>query len=309
MPSITLATSFYDAIDDHLSMPIKRQGLVSLFNGIDVLQSRHYIKLSAETYIKKMGAKYLDMWHKEVQMMAERPLPIPTNESFLKAFNGAVGTVDDKIQKELQQRFGFGYRNGVEELIYAMVTCRPDISAVTVKCTQHSACPTDIHFQAVKHAIKYLVATRKDGIYFWRASPLLTLPEHPIPICATALHGQLPPSVQSPHHDCKDMHVYANSDWATCPKTRQSFTGIVVMLAGGKIAYNTKLQPTVALSSTKAEFMAACDAAFCGTLESHNKQPQYCMKITMRVRLWQMPKSLPQELGIWTFVTSHWQTG
>jgi hypothetical protein len=34
----------------------------------------------------------------------------------------------------------------------------------------------------------------------------------------------------------------------------------VVKLAGGTIAYKTKLQPTVALSSTEAEFMAACDA-------------------------------------------------
>jgi hypothetical protein len=258
--SISLANSFYDAIDDHLTMPIKRQGLVTLFNGVDILQSRNYIKISAETYIEKMGSKYLEMWHKEVQMMAERPLPIPTHESFLKAFHADTGNPDVKVQKELQQRFKFGYRSGVGELIYAMVTCRPDISAVTVKCAQHSTCPAEIHFQAVKHAIKFLVATRKDGIYFWRATPLMSLPEHPLPICATALHGELPPTVQRPHHESTDMHAYVDSDWATCPKTRRSFTGIIVKLAGGTIAYKTKLQPTVALSSTEAEFMAACDA-------------------------------------------------
>ena len=258
--SVSLANSFYDAIDDHLTMPIKRQGLVTLFNGVDILQSRNYIKISAETYIEKMGSKYLEMWHKEVQMMAERPLPIPTHESFIKAFNADSGNPDVKIQKELQQWFKFGYRSGVGELIYAMVTCRPDISAVTVKCAQHSTCPAEIHFQAVKHAIKYLVATRKDGIYFWRATPLMSLPEHPLPVCATMLHGPLPPTVHRPNHECTDMHAYVDSDWATCPKTRRSFTGIIVKLAGGTIAYKTKLQPTVALSSTEAEFMAACDA-------------------------------------------------
>jgi hypothetical protein len=36
--------------------------------------------------------------------------------------------------------------------------------------------------------------------------------------------------------------------------------GITIKLAGGTIAYKTRLQPTVALSSTEAEFMAACDA-------------------------------------------------
>lgn len=45
-----------------------------------------------------------------------------------------------------------------------------------------------------------------------------------------------------------------------CTKTRRSLTGINVKLAGGPIAYKTKLQPTVAMSSTEAEFMAACDA-------------------------------------------------
>jgi len=42
-------------------------------------------------------------------------------------------------------------------------------------------------------------------------------------------------------------------------KTRRSFGGAVIRLAGGTIAYKTKFQPTVAGSSTEAEFMAAYD--------------------------------------------------
>ena len=206
-----------------------------------------------------MGKKYLELWHKEIPLTAERPLPIPTHESFLKTFHQAVGDKDPKTIATLQQQYKFGYRNGVGELIYAMVTCRPDISTVTVKCAQHSANPAEIHFQAVKHAIKYLVATRKDGIYFWRITPRMDLPEHPIPTCATSLHGPIPPEVQRPNHDCTQLHAYTDSDWATCTKTRRSFSGIIVQLAGGTIAYKTKMQPTVALSSTEAEFMAVCD--------------------------------------------------
>jgi hypothetical protein len=55
-------------------------------------------------------------------------------------------------------------------------------------------------------------------------------------------------------------HIYLNSDWATGMKTRRSFTRICMHLAGGTIAYKTRFQPTVALSSTEAEFMAACNA-------------------------------------------------
>jgi hypothetical protein len=52
-------------------------------------------------------------------------------------------------------------------------------------------------------------------------------------------------------------HAYADSDWATCPKTRRSFGGVCLRLAGETIAYKCKFQPTVAGSSTEAEFMAA----------------------------------------------------
>jgi hypothetical protein len=42
-------------------------------------------------------------------------------------------------------------------------------------------------------------------------------------------------------------------------KTRRLFSSICIQLAGGKIAYKSKFQPTVALSTTEAEFMATCD--------------------------------------------------
>ena len=62
-----------------------------------------------------------------------------------------------------------------------------------------------------------------------------------------------------PQHDATTLHAFADSDWATCVKTRRSFGGTVIRLAGGTIAYKSKFQPTVAGSSTEAEFMAAYD--------------------------------------------------
>jgi hypothetical protein len=55
--------------------------------------------------------------------------------------------------------------------------------------------------------------------------------------------------------------MYGDSDWVTCVKIRCSFSGICIQLAGGTIAYKNKFQPTVALSTTKAKFMAACDVS------------------------------------------------
>jgi hypothetical protein len=60
--------------------------------------------------------------------------------------------------------------------------------------------------------------------------------------------------------DATTLHAYADSNWATCVKTLCLFGGACMQLAGGTIAYKTKFQPTVAGSSTKAEFMAAYNA-------------------------------------------------
>ena len=60
-------------------------------------------------------------------------------------------------------------------------------------------------------------------------------------------------------HDTTEVHGYVDSDWATCPRTHRSLTGVCLRLAGGTIACKTKLQPTIAQSSTEAEFMGASD--------------------------------------------------
>jgi len=45
----------FDMIDDKLMLPLKCLGLVDLFNGLDVLQTRDYIKISCSTYIDKIS--------------------------------------------------------------------------------------------------------------------------------------------------------------------------------------------------------------------------------------------------------------
>ena len=48
--------------------------------------------------------------------------------------------------------------------------------------------------------------------------------------------------------------------WAGNPNTRRSTTGYVFKLAGGPISWKSCLQPTVALSSTEAEYRAITEA-------------------------------------------------
>ncbi len=87
---------------------------------------------------------------------------------------------------------GIQYQNGVGELIYALVTCRPGISYAVVKCAQSTIAPHEIHYHALKHILKYLYVTRNDGIYYWRQSRNTSLPPLPLPTIVSAPHDLLP---------------------------------------------------------------------------------------------------------------------
>jgi hypothetical protein len=256
-PDSRTADILLDMLDEKLSMPVKRQGLLDLYNGIDVTQTRHYIKIDCHTYISKFCTKYLESWLGKVPLTANRPTPLPTDPTWLKKFNAATGPTDPKDQAKLASSMQLKYRGGVGELIWAMTTCRPDIAFTGVKLSQSNSNPAEHHYHGLKHAIRYLYITRDDGIYFWRTSPRLDLPEGPLPTVNSNKHDLL--LDDRPDHDASIAVAYGDSDWATCVKTRRSFSGICIQLAGGTIAYKCKFQPTVALSSTEAEFMAACD--------------------------------------------------
>lgn len=53
---------------------------------------------------------------------------------------------------------------------------------------------------------------------------------------------------------------FSDADWGGCLDCRKSTTGYVFKPAGASMSWNSKKQPTVALSTTEAEYMA-CSAA------------------------------------------------
>ena len=50
--------------------------------------------------------------------------------------------------------------------------------------------------------------------------------------------------------------AYSDSDWACCKETRKSRTGCIVFLGNGPVAWYSKMQTIVALSSFEAEYIA-----------------------------------------------------
>jgi hypothetical protein len=158
-PDEKTADILLDLIDDQLSIPIKRQGLLDMFNGINVTQTRDYIKIDCHTYIDKFCEKYTNSWLHKVPMTEHRPTPLPTDPTWIKKFNAAVGPLDPKAQQQLANKMGIKYKGGVGELIWAMTTCRPDISFTSVKLSQSNSAPAEHHYHGLKHAICYVFTT------------------------------------------------------------------------------------------------------------------------------------------------------
>ena len=239
-----------DMLDERLSISIKRQGYLDMFNGIDVTQTWDYIKISCKLFIDKYCDKHLATWMSSYLMAAARPTPLPSDPSWFKKFNAATGDPDPKTQADLAKRMNLSYRSGVVELIWVMITCCPDLA--------YASCPHEHHYHGLRHALKYMYTTQDDGLYFCQTKPRVELIKGTLPMIHSNKSDLLMDT--RPEHDANTLHVYADSDWATCIKTRRSFGGVCMRLAGGMIAYKTKFQPTVAGLSMEAKFMVAYDA-------------------------------------------------
>jgi hypothetical protein len=198
-----------------------------MFNGIDVTQTCHYIKINCHTYISKFCEKYLDSWLGKVPLTANRPTPLPTDPTWLKKFNATIGPTDPSKQAKLASKMQIKYRAGVRELIWAMTTCCPDIAFTSVKLSQSNSAPAEHHYHGLKHAIRYVYITCDDGIYFWRTSPCLDLPDGPLPRVNSNNNDLL--LNDRPNHDATIAVAYGDSDWATCVKTHLLFSGICIL--------------------------------------------------------------------------------
>ncbi len=119
-------------IDEKLSIPLKRQGLLDMYNGIDILQMKDYIKIDVHSYIQKFCSKYEGTWLSKVPITENCPTPLPTDPNWIKKFNSAIGPSESKAQQELATKMQIKYKSGVGEIIWAMTTCQPDIAFTSV---------------------------------------------------------------------------------------------------------------------------------------------------------------------------------
>jgi hypothetical protein len=120
------------------------------------------------------------------------------------------------------------FRSMVGKLLFAANTCRPDLAFAASTLSRYIKDPRDNHVAAAKHVLRYIKGTLDHGLVYMKS-------------------------------DVFKIVGFSDSDWAGDKYDRKSITGYVFMLAGAAITWKSKKQPTVALSSTEAEYMALGD--------------------------------------------------
>ena len=129
------------------------------------------------------------------------------------------------------------FRNLIGALMWIARCTRPDILYAVTKLARCSAAYDHTHFKAAKRILLYLKGTVNKTLLYKANS-------------ASAL---------------KDFTVqcdgYADADYASDASSRRSTTGWVVNVFGQTVSYGSRLQKSVALSTTEAELMAQTELA------------------------------------------------
>ena len=126
------------------------------------------------------------------------------------------------------------YASVVGSLLYAMVCTRPDIAHAVGVLSRYMSKPGKEHWTVIKRVFRYLRGTTDHAIcYQGRVGPDRVL----------------------------NIHGFVDADWVGDLDQRRSTSGYVFSLFGGAISWMSKKQAVVALSTTKAEYMAATHAS------------------------------------------------
>ena len=131
---------------------------------------------------------------------------------------------------ELLNTVQFPYSELVGTLLYLSVCTRPDIAHAVGCLSRYMAKPTRDQWNAAMGVLRYLSGTARYGICF------------------------------SPCDDPTPTVGFCDADYAGDIDTRRSTTGYVFVMHGGAVSWSSRLQPTVAVSTSEAEYMAAAAA-------------------------------------------------
>ena len=135
---------------------------------------------------------------------------------------------DEKIDSEKQTL----YRSGIGILLFLVKFSRPDISNSVRELSKANDGASDRHFSGLLRTIKYVLDTKNKALRY-----------------ETGMNFQ----------NTWKLKAYCDSDFAGDKETRRSVSGYCIYLFDCLIAWKSKGQKHVTLSSTEAEYVAVSD--------------------------------------------------
>ena len=121
------------------------------------------------------------------------------------------------------------YQEAIGCIMYLAQSTRPDIAYAVGLMSRFNSNHGRAHWSAVKRILRYLSKTRSLKLVYSKADD--------------------------------DLVGFSDSDWGGDKKDMKSTNGYTFILSGAAVSWNSKKQPTVAKSSTEAEYMALSMAA------------------------------------------------
>ncbi|XXG82895.1 hypothetical protein AAC387_Pa10g0772 [Persea americana] len=117
------------------------------------------------------------------------------------------------------------YRSMIGSLLYLTAT-RPNILQAVCMVARFQADLREIHVTAVKRIFRYIKGTVEYGLWYPRGKDFILL-------------------------------AYSDADWAGCIDDRKSTSGGAFYLGDKLVAWRSKKQDSVSLSTAEAEYIAA----------------------------------------------------
>ncbi|CAI7788646.1 unnamed protein product [Closterium sp. NIES-53] len=228
-----ISTWFEGELQNDLTLTVS--STVTQFLGLNIQEGEDVIYLKA--------AKYADT-------IAKRFALTPTTISTPYRYTAG----NDKAETTPLKPAGIrNYQRKLGCLLFAAVTCRPDLSYSASQLATYLKRPEDQHMKELDRALHNLVSTPTIGLIYYRN--ITTMPE---------------------------LIGYVDADHAGDSDNRRSRTGYIYRHEPiGPISWQSSKQELVALSSAEAEYIALCSAT---------KEGLYLRELLEEAKLAQLPR-------------------
>ena len=211
-------------VDDMLIVEKRKGARIDLIKSLET-----EFELTGNTNIKNMLGVEMNQGHDYTMMKQDayiRNILIKFKMEDCKGQPTPAAHGQD-MNKEGNRDTTFEYRQAIGCLLWLSRGTRPDIAQAVAKVARFVEYPTTEHVKSVKRIFRYLASTIDLEMRYYPKN--------------------------------EGIIAYVDADFGGCTETRKSTTGFWITWNNMPIAWQSKLQSMVTLSTTEAEFVAAVE--------------------------------------------------